>query len=128
MSVAALEAMELAAALREGSRDLARRFFQRAAKVVDMPWTISVGNDLRMPETVGPRNVGVNFVNWYMTKLHQAAHSERISAMAFFQVANLLAPPPSVMRPRVVLSVLKGNLTRQKGWSQAAASHRTAAG
>src|SRR5580704_10096411 len=86
-------------------------FFQRAAKVVDMPWTISVGNDLRMPETVGPRNIGVNFVNWYMTKLHQAAHSERISAMAFFQVANLLAPPPSVMRPRVVLSVLKGNLT-----------------
>jgi 2-polyprenyl-6-methoxyphenol hydroxylase-like FAD-dependent oxidoreductase len=128
MSVAALEAMELAAALREGSRDLARRFFQRAAKVVDVPWTISVGNDLRMAETVGPRNIGINFVNWYMTKLHQAAHSERISAMAFFQVANLLAPPPSVMRPRVVLSVLKGNLTRQKGWSQAAASHRTAAG
>ncbi|HUE04602.1 MAG TPA: hypothetical protein VMR62_33935 [Bryobacteraceae bacterium] len=113
MSVAALEAMELAAALRDGSRELARRFFRRAARVVDMPWTISVGNDLRMPETVGPRNAGVNFVNWYMTKLHKAAHSERVAAMAFFKVANLLAPPPSVMRPRVVRSVLKGNLTRR---------------
>jgi 2-polyprenyl-6-methoxyphenol hydroxylase-like FAD-dependent oxidoreductase len=75
--LAALEAMELAAALREGSRDLARRFFRRAAKVLDMPWSISVGNDLRMPETAGPRNAGVMFVNWYMTKLHKAAHSER---------------------------------------------------
>ena len=112
MSVAALEAMELAAALREGSRDLARRFFRRAAKVVDMPWTISVGNDLRMPETVGPRNAGVKFVNWYMTKLHKAAHSDRVPAMAFFRVANLLAPPPSVLRPMVVLGVLASDCGR----------------
>jgi hypothetical protein len=110
MSVAALEAMELAAALREGTRGLARRFFRRAARVVDMPWTISVGNDLRMPETVGPRNTRINFVNWYMTKLHKAAHSDRLAAMAFFQVANLLAPPASVMRPMVVLAVLRGIL------------------
>jgi len=112
MSVAALEAMELAAALREGSRDLARRFFRRAAKVVDMPWTISVANDLRMPETAGPRNAGVKFVNWYMTKLHKAAHSDSVPAMAFFRVANLLAPPLSVMRPMVVLGFLRGHLTQ----------------
>jgi flavin-dependent dehydrogenase len=112
MSVAALEAMELAAALRKDSADLARRFFRRAAKVVDIPWTISVGNDLRMPETVGPRHAGVKFVNWYIAKLQKAAHSERIPAMAFIKVANLLAPPPSVMRPTVVMGVLRGNLTR----------------
>jgi hypothetical protein len=85
MSVAALQAVELAAALRESPGDLARRFFRRAAKVVDMPWSISVGNDLRMPETVGRRNAGVNFVNWYMTKLHKAAHSNVASAMAFLR-------------------------------------------
>jgi hypothetical protein len=112
MSVAALEAMERAAALREGSRDLARRFFRRAAQVVDMPWTISVGNDLRMPETVGPRHAGVKFVNWYMAKLHKAAHSDRVPAMAFFRVANLLAPPPSVLRPMVVLGVLASDCGR----------------
>jgi hypothetical protein len=112
MSVAALEAIELAAALRKDSAGLARRFFRRVAKVVDMPWTISVGNDLRMPETVGPRNAGVNFINWYIAKLYKAAHSERIPAMAFIEVANLLAPPPSVMRPMVVVGVLRGNVLR----------------
>ena len=113
MSVAALEAVELAAALQEGPQDLAGRFFRRAAKVVDMPWSIAVGNDLRMPEAVGHRNAGVKLINWYMAKLHKAAHTDPIPAMAFFQVANLLAPPPSVMRPNIALRVLKGNLTRQ---------------
>jgi 2-polyprenyl-6-methoxyphenol hydroxylase-like FAD-dependent oxidoreductase len=114
MSAAALEATELAATLEEGSRNLARHFFRRAAKVVDMPWQIVVGNDFRMPETAGPRSAGVNFINWYMTKLRKAAHSDPVTAMAFFQVANLLAPPSSAMRPRVLLRVLKGNLARRK--------------
>jgi hypothetical protein len=93
---------------------------------VDMPWTNSVGNDLRMPET-GPRNAGVNFVNWYMKKFDTVAHSDRVPAMAFFQVANLPAPPQSVMRPMVMLGVLRGNLTRQRGRPQAP-SHQTATG
>ena len=115
MSVAALEAMELQAALAEGPQDLARRFFRRAGKVVDIPWSISVGNDLRMPETVGRRNAGVNFINWYMAKLHKAAQSDPVPTMAFFRVANLLAPPPSVMHPKVVWRVLMGNLSRVQG-------------
>ena len=67
----------------QGTRDLARRFFERAAKVVDIPWSIAVGNDLRMKETVGPRNAGVTFINWYMSKLHYAAHGDPVAAMAF---------------------------------------------
>ena len=110
MSVAALEAVELADTLSKGTNHLAGRFFKRAAKVVDMPWAIAVGNDLRMPETVGPRNAGVNFINWYLSKLHRAAHYDSVPALAFHRVGNLLAPPPSVMQPRVVWRVLVGNL------------------
>jgi hypothetical protein len=105
-----LQAIELRRALASGVHDLARRFFRRAAKVVDTPWRIAVGNDLRMPETVGPRNAGVTFVNWYMSKLHKAAHRDPVPALAFHQVSNLLAAPPSVMHPRVALSVLKAAL------------------
>jgi 2-polyprenyl-6-methoxyphenol hydroxylase-like FAD-dependent oxidoreductase len=115
MSVAALEAMELAAVLKGGSTGLARTFFSRIAKVVDIPWAIAVGNDLRMPETVGPRSAGVSFINWYMSKLHRAAHHDPVPALAFHRVANLLAPPPSVMRPRVVWRVLRGNLRLARG-------------
>ena len=85
---------------------------REAAAVVDMPWNISVGNDLRMPETVGPRNPGVSFINWYMSRLNRAAHSDPVPAMAFFRVANLLAPSPSVLQRKVMWHVLKRNLRR----------------
>ncbi|MGH7598849.1 MAG: FAD-dependent oxidoreductase [bacterium] len=115
MSVAALEAMELAQTLAEGSGDLARRFFTRMAKVVDIPWAIAVGADLRIPEAVGPRSAGVNFVNWYMARLHKAAHDDPALALAFYNVSNLLAPPSSVMNPRNLLRVLWGNLRSGSG-------------
>src|SRR5262249_56128511 len=61
MAVGGLESEELAAVLEQGRGELlGPRFFHRAAKIVDMPWAISVGNDLRMPETIGPRNIGVH--------------------------------------------------------------------
>ena len=110
MSVAALEAEVLSECLASGTANLARRFFTAAAKVIDTPWSIAVGNDLRMPETTGPRNAGVSFINWYMGKLHKAAHHDPVPALAFHAVANLLAAPPSVMHPRVAWRVLLGNL------------------
>jgi len=114
MSVSALESEQLAETLAEESANLAKRFFARAAKVVDIPWAIAVGNDLRMPEAVGPRNAGVKFINWYMAKLHQAAHHDEIPAMAFHKVANLLAAPPTVMRPHIAARVLLGNLRSRR--------------
>ena len=110
MSSAALQALALGEALKADRHNLAKRFFAQAAKVVDIPWSIAVGNDLRMPETIGPRNAGVNFVNWYIAKLHKAAHKDAELTVAFLKVANLLAPPPSVMHPRLAWRVLMGNL------------------
>jgi len=112
MSVACLEAIELDKTLRESGSDVARRFFARAAKVVDIPWSIAVGNDLRMKEAVGPRTAAVRFINWYMSKVHKAAHTDPVPALAFHKVANLLAPPPSIMAPRIALRVLRANLRR----------------
>lgn len=112
MSVAALEALELEKSLGANDCDLAKTFFRRAAKVVDIPWSIAAGNDLRMPEAIGPRTAGVRFVNWYMSKLHKAAHSDPVPALAFHRVGNLLAPPPSVMHPRVAVRVLWRNMRR----------------
>lgn len=108
MTVATLEARELSEALAEGDAGLAQRFFARVSKVVDNPWAIAVGNDLRMPEAVGPRNAAVNIINWYMAKLHRAAHKDAQLSLAFHNVANLMAPPPSVMHPRLALRVFFG--------------------
>lgn len=112
MSVAALEASELGRVLSEGDDDLARRFFARASAIVDMPWSTAVGSDLRLPEATGPRGPGVSFVNWYVEKLHRAAHRDPELSVAFLLVANLLAPPPSIMHPRYLLRVLRGAFGR----------------
>jgi len=110
MSCAALQALELRKVLAEGTGNLAGRFFAKAAKVIETPWTIVVGNDLCMSETKGPRSVKVSFINWYISKLHRAAHGDAATAEAFHRVANLLAPPPSILHPKIVIRVLKGNL------------------
>lgn len=110
MTSAALQAAELDAELGRGGRAIERRFFRRAAKVVDTPWAIAVGNDLRMPEVEAPRPAMTRFVNWYMAKLHKAAHRDARLGAAFLRVTNLLAPPTSVLRPDVALRVLVGNL------------------
>lgn len=120
MSVAALQAMELDSTLASGDGDLAlsKGFFRRAAKVVDIPWSIAVGSDLRIPETVGRRTAGVKVINWYISKLHKAAHTDPVAALAFHKVGNLLAPPPSIMHPRIAARVLWGNLSRSPKASQ----------
>src|SRR5215469_16741734 len=112
MSVAALQAVELENTLVSGVGDVvfAKTFFRRAAKVVEIPWSIAVGADLRIPEAVGRRTAGVKLVNWYMSKLHKAAHTDPVAALAFHRVGNLLAPPPSIMHPRVAVRVLWENL------------------
>lgn len=116
MSVAALEAMELHKCLAEirDDRTLAATFFRRAAKVVDIPWSIAAGNDLRMKEATGRRTAAVKLINWYMSKLHRAGHVDAAPALAFHRVGNLLAPPPSIMHPRIAVRVLWRNLSPRK--------------
>lgn len=110
MSVAALEAAALDACLMQGDERLARHFFRRAAAIIDAPWSTAVGNDLRFPEIEGPRTAKTKFVNWYLGKLHHAAHQDARVSVAFLKVVNLLAPPSSILRPGIVWRVLRSNL------------------
>jgi 2-polyprenyl-6-methoxyphenol hydroxylase-like FAD-dependent oxidoreductase len=111
MTVAAQEAAALDACLKQGFDDLAQRFFKDAASVVDVPWDIAVGNDLRHPAVQGPRPAFVRFINWYIGKLHMAAQQDEVLTNAFLRVANLVAAPPTLLSPAVAWRVLRGNLT-----------------
>ena len=112
MSVAALQARALASSLEAGLDGLAKRFFTAAAKVVDNPWLMAVGGDLRYEGVDGPRTAMGNFINWYLGKLHIAARKDPALAFAFHSVANLLADPPTLLRPAIALRVARGNLLR----------------
>lgn len=113
MSVAALEAEVLQGCLAAGTEDLAARFFAAASQLVDIPWSIAVGGDLRFPEVIGKRSPIQPLINWYLTKLHRAAQVDPQMVRTFGLVANLRAAPKSLLHPRVVGRVLLGNLRAQ---------------
>ncbi|GGO26713.1 monooxygenase [Deinococcus humi] len=120
MTVAATEALELQYALAEGFDGLARRFFTRAAKAINVPWDMAVGSDLRFEGVEGHRIARTRFVNWYVGKLHQAAWKDPVPAMAFQRVANLLDSPAALLQPRVAWHVLHGNLAYRRSGQGAA--------
>ena len=113
MTVAALESVALHECLSIGKDQLAKRFFARASKIVDDSWGAAVGNDLAYPEVEGQRTLMMRFLNWYVGKLQVAAHTDTQVFIAFLRVINMVAPPPSIMHPRIVWRVLKGNLWRK---------------
>lgn len=108
MTVAALESLALQNCLAKGSQNLAGRFFKEASKVVDIPWSIAVNNDLRIPKVEGTRSLRVRFLNWYIDKLHIAARRERVLAITFLKVTNLMASPKSLTHPIISLRVAIG--------------------
>ena len=109
MTVAAIEATVLHSCLGQGQEMLAARFFRQASQVLDIPWNITVGNDLRL--TPNPHfSLPVRFINWYVGKLQVAARHDPELSLAFMKVANLFVPPPSLLRPRLAWRVFIGNL------------------
>ena len=108
MTVACTEALALRECLVAGSQGIARRFFQAASKLIDIPWQMAVGSDLQHPAVPGKRTPQVRFINWYLAKLFQAAQHDTVLAKRFLEVANLMKQPPSLMEPRIALRVWKG--------------------
>jgi 2-polyprenyl-6-methoxyphenol hydroxylase-like FAD-dependent oxidoreductase len=112
MTVACTEALALRECLADGPQDIARRFFQAASKLIDIPWQMAVGSDLQHPAVAGKRTAQLRFINWYLAKLFQAAQQDAVLATRFLEVANLMKPPPSLMAPQIALRVWKGNMGR----------------
>jgi hypothetical protein len=109
MSVAALEALTLRRHLERGTPPQPRRFFADVARVVDVPWEIAAGGDLVFPEVQGRRTRKGRLLNAYITRLHSAAAHDAGLADAFVQVAGLVAPPQTLLYPRVAVRVLQAH-------------------
>jgi 2-polyprenyl-6-methoxyphenol hydroxylase-like FAD-dependent oxidoreductase len=120
MSVAALEALALRDCLGAGSPGgLAGRFFAEVAGIVDIPWGIAVGADLRFPGVQGARTAKVRLVNAYLARFHVAAATDPVLGRAFLRVVSLMDRPEGLLRPTIALRVLRGNLRRTAVWPRA---------
>jgi 2-polyprenyl-6-methoxyphenol hydroxylase-like FAD-dependent oxidoreductase len=112
MTVAALEAIALRRMLAGGldRPGLAAEFWQAAATTIDNPWQIAVGGDMRLPGYRGPVDRRTRMVNAYLAKVHRAASLDPVVGTAFMRVAQMEAPPSSLMSPGVMAHVLSGSL------------------
>lgn len=118
MSSAAQQAIALRTCLAEADWDsaaLPSRFYRAAAKVIANPWAVTVGADFGFPETTGPKPPMVDTVNRYVKKAVIAAQYDSDVATSLWLVQNLLAPPPSLMKPPLFLKVRRGARRGPKG-------------
>ena len=79
-----------------------KEFFRRAAKVVDIPWQVTVGEDFRFPKTTGKRPPLVDLINRYVQAVQRASSIDPEVFRAFLYVMNLRKAPTSIFAPRVV--------------------------
>jgi 2-polyprenyl-6-methoxyphenol hydroxylase-like FAD-dependent oxidoreductase len=115
MSVAALEALALRRHLEHGVQPQPRRLFRDLARVVDAPWEMAAGGDLAFPGVQGRRTPKTRLLGAYLARFHAAAAHDASLASAFVRVAGLVAPPQSLLRPRVAVRVLRASRSRSPG-------------
>ena len=111
MSSAALQAAALERVVQSvglQSPELPRKFHSKAARVIDGPWRIAVGGDFGHPATVGVRPRGTAQLNSYIAKVVRAAHVSVPVARAFNGVLQLAVPPIVLLRPDILIHVLRG--------------------
>jgi 2-polyprenyl-6-methoxyphenol hydroxylase-like FAD-dependent oxidoreductase len=106
MSVAALEAELLGSCVADSFGDnLRRAFFRGCGAILETPWRLAVGGDLRFPQVEGPRPFATRVRNAYLKRLIRAAGDDSEIALAFLRVTNLLKPPSSLFAPSILQRV-----------------------
>ncbi|MCI0687633.1 MAG: hypothetical protein L0Y54_10410, partial [Sporichthyaceae bacterium] len=107
MSVAALQAAALGDRLSSGATPNSQAFQREIARIIDIPWEISTSGDLDFPAVEGKRTLKVRMGNAFMARVQRAAIHDPLVTDAFMKVAGLSAAPPSMMRPGMLIRVLR---------------------
>jgi 2-polyprenyl-6-methoxyphenol hydroxylase-like FAD-dependent oxidoreductase len=85
-----------------------KRMQKAVAKVGDGPWMIATGDDLRFPDTTGPKPSRVTrFQHRYLDRALAAATVDETVMDAVLQAFMLLAPPTVLFRPSIVSRALR---------------------
>ncbi len=112
MTTAASEAFLLDECLRSGLPGIAKRFFRRASRLLDSPWSIAAGSDLVYPDVDGKRLPAMRLVRLYLARLLLVSQEDTLVNTAFQRVTNLIDPPTSLFHPNIFLRVMFGGIKR----------------
>jgi 2-polyprenyl-6-methoxyphenol hydroxylase-like FAD-dependent oxidoreductase len=106
MSVAALEALALRRHVRRGVAR-PRRLLRDLVAITDGPWRMAVGADLAFDGVDGRGTPDMRVMRGYVSRLHAAAADDAALSVAFVRVSALVDPPAALLRPRVVMRLLR---------------------
>jgi flavin-dependent dehydrogenase len=109
ITVAVLEAQALGRELDRAvsSAWTAGRYYRAAARLVAVPWRFAVSADYLYPETNGAKPLGVDLFNRYSLRIQHAARNSTDVRRRFIAVQHLIAPPSDLMRPGMIVKVLR---------------------
>jgi 2-polyprenyl-6-methoxyphenol hydroxylase-like FAD-dependent oxidoreductase len=120
-TVAALSALVLRQHLHSGAAPDPLQYFRDLARdVIDAPWEMTQTVDLSFPGVPGERTLKVRMGQAYLARVQTAATRDGIVTAAYMRAAGMVDPPSALMRPRLVLRVLR------KSFSSALAGRETA--
>lgn len=108
MSLGAMSALTLRDTLADSSvqGNVAHEFQKRLAKLVEAPWLMATGEDLRYPGTVGDKPGRMDrILQRYIDQVIHIIPKNPEILDVFFQVMNLLKPPTALFSPSIVLKV-----------------------
>jgi len=117
MSSAALQAEAVASCLdRHGNTPAFTKAAARAVtKVAANPWRIATGADFVYSRTQGDKPAGTDRVNQYVERVMRIAPYDPLVGLALARVQAMLAPPQSLMAPRVLARVLRQDRQKHRG-------------
>lgn len=76
------------------------------AGVVRPAWDMAASEDLRFPETPGPRTLGLRWRHWYGAQVARLSGSDRLALQLQVGVTNLVLPHTQLYRPAIVWAIV----------------------
>jgi 2-polyprenyl-6-methoxyphenol hydroxylase-like FAD-dependent oxidoreductase len=108
MTVAALCALTIRQHLRTGAAPDPMRYFRDLARtVIDPPWEMTNTVDLSFPGVEGKRTLKVRLGQRYLNLVQSAATRDVKVTTAYLRAAGMVDRPEALMRPAMVLRVLR---------------------
>ncbi|HWU11086.1 MAG TPA: FAD-dependent monooxygenase [Streptomyces sp.] len=114
MTSAALQTLVLRKHTRGGRRPEPRAYFLDIAREIRAPWEFAATADLGYAGVSGRRTARIRMANRYVALAQRAAVHDSAVTEALMRIAGLVASPESLMRPRILLRVLRSARRSQR--------------
>jgi flavin-dependent dehydrogenase len=110
MTSSAIQAKALRDCLIDSPADnIGELFFRRAAKKLTPIWQANRLNDFAVIPVHGWRSIPQRILNWQRDKVMASAANDLAITEAFRRIPGLTAPPSRLLRPAMLIRVIKAN-------------------